>query len=141
MRPTVLHHTMLPRRVWQHHGPSTDPICPCCLFFCLQCLQGWGTPSAGLTLPSLLLELAVSYEQRAQSVEDMLREFVFAIPKARAQAPEVWCGTPDTSAVARAAAVTVMVQQVGAPCVVHICMEHSNVLPLYSAIVPAGGHT
>lgn len=66
------------------------------------------TPSSYRLVPSLLAELAVTYSQRAESMETRLKEFKFVIPRARAPAPEVWCCRPDgdeVRAAARRAAV------------------------------------
>ena len=54
--------------------------------------------------PSILEEVAASYEQRAAAIDPVLREFMFVIPRARAPPPEVWCSRPDADelrAVAR----------------------------------------
>ena len=42
--------------------------------------------------------------QRAEMLEDILREFVFVIPRARAPPPVLWCSHPDVAAVNQAAA-------------------------------------
>ncbi len=62
-------------------------------------LYGSGTPSAYPLLPSILEELAPTYTSRAAAFEDLLREFMFVIPRARAPPPDVWCCQPDAEQV------------------------------------------
>ncbi|GAX77679.1 hypothetical protein CEUSTIGMA_g5122.t1 [Chlamydomonas eustigma] len=64
-----------------------------------------------LHCPRLVEEVSCSYQSRAESVEDLLRGFLFYIPKARTVAPAVWCCRPDLSLVRRAASATQLVQQ------------------------------
>jgi E1A-binding protein p400 len=44
-------------------------------------------------------------------MEGVLREFLFAIPKARAPPVEAWCCKPDGSALRRAAAAAALTQR------------------------------
>ena len=41
--------------------------------------------------------------QRAESLEDVMKQFMFVIPQARAPAPTAWCSHPDHSMVLEAA--------------------------------------
>jgi SNF2 family DNA or RNA helicase len=50
-----------------------------------------------------LLDMIKLPDRRAEELEDVLREFVFVIPRARAALPELWCSRPDASAVSAAA--------------------------------------
>ncbi|GFH14352.1 uncharacterized protein HaLaN_10389, partial [Haematococcus lacustris] len=61
-------------------------------------------------LPSLVNEVSCTYAERAEAMGDLLREFMFAIPRvspsgaARSTRAVVWCSHPDTSIVRKAAA-------------------------------------
>jgi E1A-binding protein p400 len=52
-----------------------------------------------------------TYVERAAALEGVLREFMFAIPKARAPPVEGWCCKPDGSTVRRAALAAAVAQQ------------------------------
>lgn len=56
-----------------------------------------------LDYSNALLDVVKLPERRADEMDDVLRSFVFVIPKARAKSPMLWCSHPDSSAVAKAA--------------------------------------
>lgn len=55
--------------------------------------------------------LQPTYVERAAAMEDTLREFMFAIPKARAPPVEAWCCKPDGSTLRRAAVSAAVAQE------------------------------
>ena len=49
--------------------------------------------------------------ERASDMEDVLKQFMFVIPQARAPPPSAWCSHPDHSVVLEAARQAQLVQQ------------------------------
>lgn len=49
--------------------------------------------------------------ERAADMEDVLKQFMFVIPQARAPPPSAWCSHPDQSVVLEAARQAQLVQQ------------------------------
>ncbi|KAK9804733.1 hypothetical protein WJX72_002805 [[Myrmecia] bisecta] len=56
-----------------------------------------------LDFSSVLASMILTPAQRAEHIEDLLRGFMFVIPKARAPPPSIWCSCPDPVTVAAAA--------------------------------------
>ncbi|KAK9788325.1 hypothetical protein WJX73_009601 [Symbiochloris irregularis] len=61
-------------------------------------------------VPDALMDLVKTAEQRAHSMDSIIREFMFAIPKARSPRPVVWCSHPDQSRALEAAQEAVTMQ-------------------------------
>lgn len=55
--------------------------------------------------------LQPTYVERAAALEETLRWFMFAIPRARAPPVDAWCCKPDGSALRRAAVSAAIAQQ------------------------------
>ncbi|WIA40512.1 hypothetical protein OEZ86_013861 [Tetradesmus obliquus] len=62
-------------------------------------------------LPSLILELSPTYEERAAAMEEVLQWFMVAIPRARGRPVDAWCSRPDGAAVRRAAQAALIAEQ------------------------------
>ncbi|WIA20226.1 hypothetical protein OEZ85_006067 [Tetradesmus obliquus] len=75
------------------------------------CLKGRMGARALADLPSLILELSPTYEERAAAMEEVLQWFMVAIPRARGRPVDAWCSRPDGAAVRRAAQAALIAEQ------------------------------
>ena len=68
-------------------------------------------PNRHLDFSNSIAAAVKTASERAADMEDVLKQFMFVIPQARAPPPSAWCSHPDQSVVLQAARQAQMVQQ------------------------------